>query len=92
MSNREAREDYYKRIIRKHSKIVRATFLSNLRLKRPFVKISSSNLDYHVKKIMLYHVLTEIKVPDPVVWPPPMMNQIIDRAVNTYINNISASL
>ncbi len=92
MSSRKAKEDYYNRVISKYSKIVRATFLSNLRLKKPFVKISNNNLSYHVKNIMLYHILTKIKDPDPLVWPPPVIHQIIDRAVNTYIDNISASL
>lgn len=92
MSSRKAKKEYYNRVIRKYSKIVRATFLSNLRLKKPFVKVSNSNLSYHVKNIMLYHVLTKLKDPDPSVWPPPVIHQIIDRAVNAYIDNILASL
>ena len=77
--------NYLRNVERSYGRLVSLTFLQNLKAKKPYVRIRHQR--YHVKQIMKT-VLVNIDPSDIATghWPPQGINNIIDNAVNDYID------
>lgn len=83
-ANDKAKKNYFGRIINRYSRLASTTFKQHLWVKKPY--LNTRKQGYHVKQIMKKVILKASPV-DVNVWPPPRIHQIIDEAVDEYIDN-----